>query len=159
MGSSNVNRVHLGHNGRCTMAGAEWQAHCTMRFGSTAKVLPKCKLKYYRISECIGDDDPGTQGGYASRVPVCCVRIVKQYQCFPFGPRSHSLRLHSGYDFMAVTGTLVGHASRMPCVSQPAVDIRQGLSDPGNLQCCFSRNCVTVDSLFISTIFLSPLFI
>ena len=24
----------------------------TMRFGSTAKVLPKCKLKYYRISEC-----------------------------------------------------------------------------------------------------------
>ena len=26
--------------------------HCTMRFGSTAKVLLKCKLKYYRISEC-----------------------------------------------------------------------------------------------------------
>ncbi len=25
---------------------------CTMRFGSTAKVLLKCKLKYYRISEC-----------------------------------------------------------------------------------------------------------
>ena len=24
---------------------------CTMRFGSTAKVLLKCKLKYYRISE------------------------------------------------------------------------------------------------------------
>ena len=23
-----------------------------MRFGSTAKVLLKCKLKYYRISEC-----------------------------------------------------------------------------------------------------------
>ena len=27
---------------------------CTMRFGSTAKVLLKCKLKYYRISECGG---------------------------------------------------------------------------------------------------------
>ncbi len=26
----------------------------TMRFGSTAKVLLKCKLKYYRISECAG---------------------------------------------------------------------------------------------------------
>ena len=26
--------------------------HLTMRFGSTAKVLLKCKLKYYRISEC-----------------------------------------------------------------------------------------------------------
>ena len=26
----------------------------TMRFGSTAKVLLKCKLKYYRISECVG---------------------------------------------------------------------------------------------------------
>ena len=25
----------------------------TMRYGSTAKVLLKCKLKYYRISECI----------------------------------------------------------------------------------------------------------
>ena len=25
---------------------------CTMRFGSTAKVLLKCNLKYYRISEC-----------------------------------------------------------------------------------------------------------
>ena len=24
--------------------------HCTLRFGSTAKVLLKCKLKYYRIS-------------------------------------------------------------------------------------------------------------
>ena len=27
------------------------KAPCTMRFGSTAKVLLKCKLKYYRISE------------------------------------------------------------------------------------------------------------
>ncbi len=27
----------------------------TMRFGSTAKVLLKCKLKYYRISECEGN--------------------------------------------------------------------------------------------------------
>ena len=25
-----------------------------MRFGSTAKVLEECKLKYYRISECEG---------------------------------------------------------------------------------------------------------
>ena len=25
----------------------------TMRFVSTARVLPKCKLKYYRISECM----------------------------------------------------------------------------------------------------------
>ena len=27
----------------------------TMRFGSTTKVLLKCKLKYYRISECARD--------------------------------------------------------------------------------------------------------
>ena len=27
-------------------------AHCTMRFGSTAKVLAECMLMYYRISEC-----------------------------------------------------------------------------------------------------------
>ena len=30
-----------------------------MRFGSTAKVLLKCKLKYYRISECINKDTTG----------------------------------------------------------------------------------------------------
>ena len=29
-------------------------SQCTMRFGSTAKVLAKCKLKYCRISECSG---------------------------------------------------------------------------------------------------------
>ena len=28
----------------------------TMRFGSTAKVLLNCKLKYYRISKCAGGD-------------------------------------------------------------------------------------------------------
>ena len=28
------------------------EGRSTMRFGSTAKVLLKCKLKYYRISEC-----------------------------------------------------------------------------------------------------------
>ena len=28
-------------------------SQCTVRFGSTAKVLATCKLKYYRISECV----------------------------------------------------------------------------------------------------------
>ena len=28
-------------------------SHGTMKFGSTAKVLAKCMLKYYRISECM----------------------------------------------------------------------------------------------------------
>ena len=37
---------------------------CTMRFGSTAKVLLKCKLKYYRISECL--QGHGAQGRAAS---------------------------------------------------------------------------------------------
>ena len=31
---------------------ALFYVQCTLRFGSTAKVLLKCKLKYYRISEC-----------------------------------------------------------------------------------------------------------
>ena len=36
----------------------------TMGLGSTAKVLAKCKLKYYRISECLGyAADPGDAGG------------------------------------------------------------------------------------------------
>ena len=40
----------------CTQTAFNVQAPCqplsTMRFASTAKVLLKCKLKYYRISEC-----------------------------------------------------------------------------------------------------------
>ena len=36
----------------CCNAHLMWLS-CTMRFGSTAKVLLKCKLKYYRISECL----------------------------------------------------------------------------------------------------------
>ena len=39
----------------CRMIGYHLPAlagRSTMRFGSTAKVLLKCKLKYYRISEC-----------------------------------------------------------------------------------------------------------
>ena len=43
--------------------------HCplTMRFGSTAKVLLKCKLKYYRISECLWalKVDVSTVGGHS----------------------------------------------------------------------------------------------
>ena len=37
----------------CMQALISWRQDArTMRFGSTAKVLLKCKLKYYRISEC-----------------------------------------------------------------------------------------------------------
>ena len=35
----------------CIDEGWPQRPGCTMRFGSTAKVLAKCKLKYYRISE------------------------------------------------------------------------------------------------------------
>ena len=38
-------------------------APCTMRFGSTAKVLLKCKLKYYRISECHAPCPPSPPWG------------------------------------------------------------------------------------------------
>ena len=41
---------------------------CTMRFGSTAKVLLKCNLKYYRISECC------TQ----TRIRLCAVSLMRQ---------------------------------------------------------------------------------
>ena len=41
--------VHLALGRR---AGLE-DLHDNMRFGSTAKVLAKCRLEYYSISECI----------------------------------------------------------------------------------------------------------
>ena len=43
---------------------------CTMRFGSTAKVLLKCKLKYYRISEC-GDSPEVLQVSHVAATPLC----------------------------------------------------------------------------------------
>ena len=50
--------------------------HGTMRFGSTAKVLLKCKLKYYRISECMEPPQsqapssaPSKASGYARPGP------------------------------------------------------------------------------------------
>ena len=34
---------------------SQWQHQpCTMRSGSTAKVLAKCKLEFYRVSGCLG---------------------------------------------------------------------------------------------------------
>ena len=41
----------------------------TMRFGSTAKVLLKCKLKYYRISECDGGPLPDAFDMFSTIVP------------------------------------------------------------------------------------------
>ena len=41
--------------------GGGWNQN-TMRFGSTAKVLAKCMLKYYRISECRSPPDAGPCG-------------------------------------------------------------------------------------------------
>ncbi len=42
-----------------------------MRFGSTAKVLAECKLKYYRVSECHAVPDfRGSDGLKASWLPV-----------------------------------------------------------------------------------------
>ncbi len=35
----------------------------TMRFGSTAKVLAECELKYYRILECAGSPWPHLERG------------------------------------------------------------------------------------------------
>ena len=54
-----------------------------MRFGSTAKVLLKCKLKYYRISECGGQCSPWArvtiQGPVGPGLPESCSRA----ECCP----------------------------------------------------------------------------
>ena len=46
---------------------------CTMRFGSTAKVLLKCKLKYYRISECAGSASAQATAG--PKTASCCALV------------------------------------------------------------------------------------
>ena len=51
----------------------------TMRFGSIAKVLAKYKLKYYRISECLG----GCAHAMPSPVPHKAVHSHRQsVKCF-----------------------------------------------------------------------------
>ena len=44
-----------------------------MTFGSAAKVLPKCKLKYYRISECMGQ--------------VCVHERMIEWKCLALPPQ------------------------------------------------------------------------
>ena len=48
-----------------------------MRFGSTAKVLAKCMLKYYRISECRGRRRVGNAGP-DDRCASCLLQDMKE---------------------------------------------------------------------------------
>ena len=69
--------VDIARETRCRSREGEqagWSRH-TMRFGSTAKVLANCKLKYYKISECgtscacllmLTEDPIANQYGHAS---------------------------------------------------------------------------------------------
>ena len=67
-----------------------------MRFGSTAKVLLKCKLKYYRISECIpthGHLSPSICRVLSASLPprgidTCCCKSKT-----PGRPGRHCLRM------------------------------------------------------------------
>ena len=71
-----------GGGGLCTTA---LSAACpTMRFGSTAKVLAKCKLKYYRISECAPPIDVVMSRGYLSsaQLPHQCGRVLSSHVLF-----------------------------------------------------------------------------
>ena len=51
----------------------------TMRFGSTAKVLLKCKLKYYRISECVifNKDDCPSQAQDCLHLSAPCMADIE----------------------------------------------------------------------------------
>ena len=72
----------------------------TMRFGSTAKVLLKCKLKYYRISECPWTVDRGRacscfhMAGSPFRVPLSVLNGILA----PTRPQSSGRQacLHAG---------------------------------------------------------------
>ena len=78
-----------------------------MRFGSTAKILAKCKLKYYRIPECgrrsllevetKGDDSPVT---VADREAEEAIRQVLRTNC----PDHAILGEESGFDWPGQSG-------------------------------------------------------
>ena len=46
-----------------------------MRFGSTAKVLLKCKLKYYRISECRTVSSVSLSPTGIDSLALCCAGV------------------------------------------------------------------------------------
>ena len=52
VGESASDYASMPHDTHLLDIAGRTNVHHTMRFGSTAKVLLKCKLKYYRISEC-----------------------------------------------------------------------------------------------------------
>ena len=61
-----------------------WQSgRCTMRFGSTVKVLAECKIRYSRISECAGLSQPGTM----LRCNMLPCQILRRRRK-TFGPRA-----------------------------------------------------------------------
>ena len=49
----------------------------TMRFGSIAKVLAECKLKYYRISECSRHDVRGLNTEDGDQVEILWMREAR----------------------------------------------------------------------------------
>ena len=61
------------------------QACLTMRFGSTAKVLLKCKLKYYRISECVCDALPRTHPNTSHNLlQVGTIRLGRHHKVYAY---------------------------------------------------------------------------
>ena len=85
----------------------------TMRFGSTAKVLAKCKLKYYRISECGGCrllHSPHLPGA----APAAAAQAQRHQRELPVVRLRLHLYLHPQWLWMGRPGTL-GYLSLCGC--------------------------------------------
>ncbi len=79
----------------------------TMRFGSTAKVLAECKLKYYRISECLRVAQ--------AEVSYSCRQIstwCQTQQRNALDPKVKNQKNHS------VADSLVGRSAAVYCLSK-----------------------------------------
>ena len=95
-GQIEVHDHHMSYQACSHPAVTSVRHHRTMKLGSTAKVLAECKLKYYRISVCIGN-----HGHPSSGMPVAPVQLhleltlSQQLFCY------HLLSLHFSTSFEA----------------------------------------------------------
>ena len=116
------------------------RAQCTMRFGSIAKVLLKCKLKYYRISEC------------SVRKPLLCISLdechVYLWLLYRFNQAEGHLQAVGAVDnqgFHAHAAEAVQHLAAVQRLAHPGQDVRNLLQgdvhDVGHVQEAIIQHC------------------
>ena len=136
-----VSQCFLGLPPKPLSTGSQQPVWCTVRFGSTAKVITECNLKYYRISEC-GVATPWTSrtsSGRPSRLSLLCRLSSTQHsaraQCLilisvcPGGPHPSPVCMTHMSDYRA-------KVAQIRLTSVPELHTRTAQTDASDGRCC-----------------------